>query len=466
MRVQFWGGVQTVTGSQHLLKSGRYRLLLECGLFQGHRAEAERRNRHLPFAANQVNWCAVSHAHIDHIGNLPNLVKSGYSGAVLATRPTCALARLLLRDAAKIQEADIRYLRKKWHARAAGTQSGTEPPREPLYTTADAEAAIARLHGVDYARPQKFGPFTLVFHDAGHILGSALLDIQAEGRRVVFTGDLGRKRMPIVRDPVQVERVDCLIIEATYGNRLHGDYQEVGQRLAATINRVVNRGGRIIIPAFAVERAQELVYHLKLLRQQEMIPEVPVFVDSPLASQVTEVYRQSLTYFDRETQELFSAEYGPFDFPGLRYIEDAEESKRLNTLSEPCIIIAPSGMCEAGRVLHHLKHGIGNPNNLILIVSFQAQHTLGRRIAERQPVVKILGEEYELRAEVEVMEEFSAHADRAGLIEYVKNIKPERLEKVFVVHAEPDAAAAFASSLKELGIREVILPEPGAEYEI
>jgi metallo-beta-lactamase family protein len=232
-------------------------------------------------------------------------------------------------------------------------------------------------------------------------------------------------------------------MEATYGNRQHGPYEDVSRRLSTIVNRVVNRGGRIIIPAFAVERAQEIVYHLKLLREQNAIPDIPVFVDSPLASRVTEVYRNSTAYFDDETQMLIDDAGGPFDFPGLRYIDDAEESKKLNYLTEPCIVISPSGMCEAGRVLHHLKHGIGNPNNLILIVSFQAQHTLGRRIAERQPVVKILGEEYELRAEVEVMDEFSAHADRNGLLEYVKNINPQKLKKVFLVHSELESAEAL-----------------------
>jgi metallo-beta-lactamase family protein len=459
VRVQFWGGVQTVTGSQHILKSGKHQLLLECGLFQGHRQEAEEINRHLPFKATKVNWCAASHAHIDHIGNLPNLVKNGFKGPILMTKPTVALARLLLLDSAKIQESDIRYLNKK--RRASG-----EKPKEPIYTTEDATHAIARLEGVDYAQPRQLGPFTLVFHDAGHILGSALIDIKAEGCRVLFTGDLGRKKMPIIRDPVPVTAVDCLIMEATYGNRQHAPYEDVAQHLATIVNRVVNRGGRIIIPAFAVERAQEIVYHLKLLREQNVIPDIPVFVDSPLASRVTEVFRNNSAYFDAETRNLMDDAGGPFDFPGLRYIDDAEESKKLNYHTEPCIIIAPSGMCEAGRVLHHLKHSIGNPNNLILIVSFQAQHTLGRRIAEHQPVVKILGEEYELRAEVEVMDEFSAHADRNGLLNYVRNINLQKLKKIFLVHAEPEAAEALRAALMEIGVPEVLIPAKGDEYEI
>ncbi len=460
MKLTFWGGVGTVTGSQHILKSGGASLLLECGLFQGHRQEAEEINRHLPFDARLINWCCVSHAHIDHIGNLPNLIKNGYRGPVLMTKPSVALSRLLLLDAAKIQEGDIHYLNKKRRQRG-------EPPKEPIYTTADAEHALTRLQGIGYARREQLGPFTVHFHDAGHILGSALIDIEAENKRILFTGDLGRKKMPIICDPVQVNEVDILIMEATYGNRLHGDYQTVRNRLASIINRVVERGGRIVIPAFAVERAQEIVYNLKILRQENLIPALPVFVDSPLASQVTEIYRNSIAYFDTETQALVNDEHnGPFDFPGLRYVEDVSESKKINQLDQPCIIISPSGMCEAGRVLHHLKHSITDPKNLILIVSFQAQHTLGRRLAEHQPIVKIFGEEFPVRAEVEVMDEFSAHADRNGLLDYVRNMNLERLEQVYLVHAEPEAARALLEPLKELGIPKVIIPEKGREYEI
>ncbi len=455
MKIQFWGGVGTVTGSQHLLKSNKSSLLLECGLFQGHRQEAEEINRHLPFDAKTVDWCVASHAHIDHIGNLPNLIKNGFRGPVLMTKPSVALSRLLLLDSAKIQESDIKYINKKRRERG-------EPLKEPIYTTADAEHALTRLRGIGYARKEKLGPFTLYFHDAGHILGSALIDIEVEHKRVLFTGDLGRKKMPIIRDPVQVGEADILIMEATYGNRLHGDYEGVKKRLAGIVNRVFARGGRIIIPAFAVERAQEIVYNLKILTQEQAIPDIPIFVDSPLASKVTEVYRNSSTYFDEEAKELNS----PFDFEGLHYIEDADESKKLNHLDLPCIIISPSGMCEAGRVLHHLQHAIGDERNLILIVSFQAEHTLGRRLVEGQPVVKIFGEEFEVKAEVEVMDEFSAHADRNGLLNYVENMRIDRLKKVFLVHAEPEAATAMVEPLKALGVPEVIIPRKGDEYEI
>jgi metallo-beta-lactamase family protein len=459
VRIRFCGGTRTVTGSKHLLTSGKQRLLLECGLFQGHRAEAEHTNRSFPFKAREVNWCVISHAHIDHVGNIPNLVKYGFRGPILMTQGTAALSRLLVEDSANIQESDIRYLNKKLREKG-------EPPKEPVYTVKDAEESLKYIEGVPYAKPRRLGPYKVVLHDAGHILGSALVDIEVEGKRVLFTGDLGRKKMPIISDPVQVVEADCLIMEATYGNRKHGDYGEVDTRLAEVVNRVYKRGGRIVIPAFAVERSQEIVYTLNRLRQNDRIPDVPVYVDSPLASRVTEVYRNYPQYYDAEAMEMLNGHQYLFDFPGLRYVETVEESKALNLSKESCIIISASGMCEAGRVLHHLKHSVEDPKNLVLIVSFQAENTLGRRIAERQPLVRIYGEEHPLRAEVEVMDEFSAHADHDALVQYVKAMNVARLKKVFIVHSELDAAEALVEPLKALGVREVVIPQLGEEYEV
>ncbi len=459
MKIRFWGGVRTVTGSKHLLTSGRQKLLLECGLFQGHREEAEHTNRNLPFKAREVNYCVVSHAHIDHVGNVPNLVRRGFRGPMVMTQGTAALARLLLEDSASIQEADIRYLNKKRRERG-------EPPKEPVYTVEDARESVRYIEGVPYARPRKLGNFKVVLHDAGHILGSALVDIEVEGRRVLFTGDLGRRKMPIIRDPIQVQEADYLIMEATYGDRLHGNYEDVGEKLAEVVNRVYARAGRIIIPAFAVERSQEIVYTLNRLRQAGSIPAIPVYVDSPLATRVTEVYRNYPQYYDEEALALLNGSRFLFDFPELRYVETVEESKALNISRESCIIISASGMCEAGRVLHHLKYSIGDERNLVLLVSFQAEHTLGRRLAEGQQVVRIFGEECERRAEVVVMDEFSAHADRKGLLEYVAGMNLLRLKKVFIVHSELVAASAMVEPLKALGIREVLIPELGEEYEL
>jgi metallo-beta-lactamase family protein len=457
--IRFWGGARTVTGSRHLLSFGRQKLLLECGLYQGHRDEAEQRNRHFPFKAGEVDFCVVSHAHIDHCGNIPNLVKRGFAGPVLMTRGTAALARLLLLDSAHIQESDVKYVNKQ--RRVTG-----EPPREPIYTTADAERSLERLQPVAYAKRSKLGKFTVHLHDAGHILGSAVVDLEVGGRRVLFTGDLGRRKMPIIRDPVQVVEADYLVMEATYGNRLHGDYRDVALRLAEVVNRVAARGGRIIIPAFAVERSQEIIYNLNRLRQEDRIPKLPIFVDSPLATSVTEVFRNSPQYYDEEARALLNGHDDLFSFEGLTYVASPEESKALNRLGGPCIIISASGMCEAGRVLHHLKHGIGDERNCVLLVSFQAPNTLGARIAERRARVRIYGEEYDLRAEVVVMDEFSAHADRQGLLDYVGRMNINRLKKVFIVHAEPEAAEAMVEPLRALGVREVHVPETGDEHEL
>jgi metallo-beta-lactamase family protein len=459
MNIKFCGGTRTVTGSKHLFTSGKQRLLLECGLFQGHRAEAEHTNRNLPFKAREINWCVISHAHIDHVGNIPNLVKYGFRGPILMTQGTAALSRLLVEDSAHIQESDIRYLNKKLREKG-------EPPKEPVYTVKDAEESLKYIESMPYAKPRKLGPYKVVLHDAGHILGSALVDLEVEGKRVLFTGDLGRKKMPIINDPVQVVEADYLIMEATYGNRKHGDYRDVDTRLAEIVNRVYSRGGRIVVPAFAVERSQEIVYTLNRLRQNNRIPDVPVYVDSPLASRVTEVYRNYPQYYDAEAMEMLNGHQYLFDFPGLRYVETVEESKALNLSKEPCIIISAAGMCEAGRVLHHLKHSVEDPKNMVLIVSFQAENTLGRRIVERQPVVRVYGEEHPLRAEVEVMDEFSAHADHDALVQYVSAMNVSRLKKVFIVHSELEAAEAMVEPLKALGVREVVIPEIGEEHEL
>jgi metallo-beta-lactamase family protein len=459
VKIRFCGGVRTVTGSKHLLTSGKQELLLECGLFQGHREEAEQTNRNLPFKAREVDYCVISHAHIDHVGNIPNLVKYGYRGPIVMTKGTAALSKLLVMDSAHIQESDIRYVNKKRREKG-------ESPKAPVYTADDARESLKYIEGLSYVKKRKLGNFSVVLHDAGHILGSALVDIEVEGRRVLFTGDLGRRKMPIIRDPVQVAEADFLIIEATYGNRLHGDYRDVDERLASVVNRVHARGGKMIVPAFAVERSQEIVYTLNRLRQNNRIPEIPVYVDSPLASNVTDVYRNYPQYYDDEALAMLNGHQFLFDFPGLKYVESAEESKALNAVGGPCIIISASGMCEAGRVLHHLKHSVADERNLVLIVSFQAENTLGRRIVERQPVVRVFGEEHPLRAEVEVMDEFSAHADRDGLLQYVAGMNLLRLKQVFIVHSELEAAEAMVEPLKAMGAREVHIPELGEEYEI
>jgi len=472
MEIQFLGAAQTVTGSQHLISvpnagsSGRCsRILLECGLFQGKRRESFERNRCLPFDAASVDALILSHAHIDHSGNIPNLVHSGFRGSIYCTFATRDLCSAMLRDSAYIQERDVAYVNKK-RARKG------QPPVEPIYTHADAIASLKHFVSVGYNRPVLVAPgVRCTFLDAGHILGSAvvLLEIE-EGRRqtrLLFSGDLGRQDMPILRDPTPAPPADVLIIESTYGDRLHPPHEEAEQRLRDLIGETYAHGGKVVIPAFAVGRTQEIVYSLHRLVNAHKLPNVPVFVDSPLAVNVTEVFRLHPECYDEELREFVAHNRhpDPFGFGRLRYIRNTEDSKALNDLEGPAVIISASGMCEAGRVQHHLKHNIGDPRNAVLIVSWQAPHTLGRRLVERQKVVKIFGEKFPLQARVETINGYSAHADREGLLGWVKPIAHD-LRHAFVVHGDPDPAAALAGGLRQLGVRDVAVPEQGDVFQI
>jgi len=459
MKIQFIGAVRSVTGSMHLVEVNGFRLLLECGLFQGRRQEAYERNRTLPFDCSTIDAMVLSHAHIDHSGNIPNLVRNGFTGNIYATPATRELCSAMLRDSAYIQEQDAKYV-NKWNKRKG------KPPVTPIYTVADALKSLPHFVGLNYNRPMQIGPgITLRFRDAGHILGSAfvVLDIEEEGRtnRLMFTGDVGRKHLPILRNPEVVENVDYLIIESTYGNREHETPDKAQQTLERVVNETYRDNGKVIIPAFAVGRTQEIVYHLNLLTAERRIPRLPIFVDSPLAVNVTEIFRMHPECFDQEINDFISSGHkDPFGFYGLRYIRYVEDSKELNFLDEPAIIISASGMAEAGRILHHLKNNIENPRNRVLIVGFQAEHTLGRRIVERRPEVKIFGEPYQLRARVEIINGYSAHADKNELHDYVQSIQSERLKNVFLIHGEEEAALAFASDLRQMGGFDVSVPAP------
>jgi len=458
MKIHFLGAIQTVTGSMHMLELNGHRLLLECGMFQGHRAEAFERNRHLPFDATTVDRMILSHAHIDHSGCIPILAKSGYDKDILCTAATRDLCGVMLRDSGHIQEADAEHMTH--HNARKGL-----PPVEPLYTVADAEASMRLFVGLSYHRPVPVLPgVTATFCDAGHILGAAitLLDINEDGRayRLAFTGDLGRRNLPILRDPELPGDIDYLITESTYGNRLHGDITAIEEELRLVVQDTVRRGGKLLIPAFAVGRTQEIVYALHRLVQSGRIPELPVYVDSPLALDATEIFRLHTEVFDDETWEFIRRKEDPFGFHRLTYVRTVEESKRLNELKGPLVIIAASGMCEAGRILHHLKNNIEDPRNTVLIVSWQAPNTLGRRIAEKEPVVRIFGEEYNRRAQVEIINGFSAHADHDELLWWIGAAK-ESLKGVFVVHGEPDAANALADGVRQLGVSRVEVPQPG-----
>jgi metallo-beta-lactamase family protein len=465
MEIHFLGAAQTVTGSQHLISLNGTRILLECGLYQGKRQESFRRNRHLPFDAAAVDVTILSHAHIDHSGNIPNLVRSGFQGPIYCTFATRDLCSAMLRDSAYIQEQDVLYVNKKRARRG-------EPPVEPIYTHADAIASLEHFISVGYGRPIAVAPGArCTFLDAGHILGSALvlLELEEDGRRrrVLFTGDLGRPQLPILRDPAPAPAADVLITESTYGDRLHPAPPEAAARLRQLVTETCSRGGKVVIPAFAVGRTQELVYNLHQLSLERAIPDVPIFVDSPLAVNVTEIFRLHPECYDQELQTFVARDRhpDPFGFDRLRYIRNVEDSKALNDLNGPAVIISASGMCEAGRIQHHLKHTIEDPRNAVLIVSWQAPHTLGRRLVERQKTVRIFGEEIALRARVEVIDGYSAHADRDEILAWVRPILPH-LDRIFVIHGDPKPAAALAAALKQKGARQVAVPTDGARYDL
>jgi metallo-beta-lactamase family protein len=463
LKIKFLGGTKSVTGSMHIIESNGKRILLDCGLFQGRREESNRRNRNFPFDPKSIERVVLSHAHIDHSGNLPGLVKQGYENSIYSTFATRDLCLAMLEDSAYIQEKDAEYLNKR-------KKRKKQPLIEPLYDINDVEKTLSLFRGIGYRK----GFFVcadikLTFHDAGHILGSALsvFDIRENGRnlRLAYIVDLGRKNLPILRDPDMVKDIQVMIIESTYGNRLHEDLSGTEERLARVVNETVQKEGKIIIPAFSLGRTQEVVYCLHKLQNQKKIPPIKIFVDSPLAVDVTDIFRLHPECFDKETNRMIAMDENPFGWKNISYIRDVEESKRLNKMDQPCIIISASGMCEAGRILHHLKNNIEDPKNTILVVGFMAKDTLGRRIVQRQEKVKIFGDQYRLKARVELFDQFSAHADRNELLEYVNNAK-NSLKEVFVVHGEEEQSEALAEGIKDLGIRNVLVPDLGEEVSV
>ncbi|MDW8327385.1 MAG: MBL fold metallo-hydrolase [Anaerolineales bacterium] len=456
MQITFHGAAQTVTGSQHLVEVNGRCILLDCGLYQGQRAEARARNQTFRFDPPKLDAVVLSHAHIDHSGNLPSLAKQGYRGPVYATPATRDLCEHMLRDAARIQESDVEFYNRK------AVQRGDAPDAEALYTEEDAAAALAlfRTHPLD--RPFEVAPGVVcTFREAGHILGSAMvvLDIEEKSRRLrlAFSGDLGRLGLPILNDPVFLQDVDYLIMECTYGRKIHRPPEEAEQEFRALVQATVARGGKIIVPAFAVGRTQEIVYYLNKMIRAGEVPAIPVFVDSPLAVDVSAVFRAHAELFDAETRRLLHENGDAFGFKSLRYTRTVEESKAINDVRGPCVIISPSGMAESGRILHHLKHNIEEPRNTVLIVSWQAPHTLGRRLAERESQVKIFGEWYKLRAQVATINGLSGHAGCDLLLRWAAALKP-RVKNVFLVHGEPEAASALKASLETEGLRGVHAP--------
>jgi len=463
LKIKFLGAAKSVTGSMHILECKEKKILIDCGLFQGRRDESNSKNRNFPFDPRSLERVVLSHAHMDHSGNLPNLVKNGYQNSIYSTFATRDLCVVMLKDSAHIQEKDAEYLNKE------KTRQGL-PSIEPLYDMNDVERSLSLFRGIGYRKGfYVTAEVKLTFFDAGHILGSALsiFDISENGKnvRLAYIVDLGRKNMPILKDPERIDNIDFMIIESTYGNRLHDDLPCTDEKLAKVVNDTISKGGKIIVPAFSLDRTQDIVYCLNRLQDARKIPRIKVFVDSPLSVNVTEIFKLHPECFDEETNQIIASNENPFGLKDIRYITDVEESKKLNHFNEPCIIISASGMCESGRILHHLKNNIEDPKNTIMVVGFMAKDTLGRKIVERQERVKIFGEEYRLRARVEVLDAFSAHADRKELLEYVNQTK-NSLKGVFVVHGEEEQSQALADGIKDLGIQNVIVPDLGQEVTI
>jgi metallo-beta-lactamase family protein len=468
MKLTFWGAAGEVTGSMHLVESGGKRILLDCGLHQGRRKETDWKNRHLPFPGSSIDTVVLSHAHIDHSGNLPTLVKDGFSGPIYTTPATADLCNWMLRDTAYIHEKDAEFLNRRMeHRKSAGLDSG---PVAPLYTMADAERTLPLFRPVSYHDDQRLAPdLSYSPIDVGHILGSSavVLEEAANGSRVrlAFSGDVGRPHVPIIRSAEPLPRVDYLILESTYGARLHKSMDHVIHKLADVVNRTAHRGGRIIVPSFAVGRTQELVLLLHRLADEKHIPNIPIFVDSPLAVNVTDVHRAHPECFNEETRRYLENHEDPFGFSRLRYIREASESKKLNDLHGPFVVISASGMCEQGRILHHLRNSIEDPRNTVLITGFQAQDTLGRKLIEKWPEVKIFGEPMRVRAEISSLDELSAHADYREMLEWIRSAAPF-LRQVFLVHGETQQAESFAQLLESTYNLKVAIPVPGQVFDL
>ncbi len=464
MHIEFSGAAREVTGSCHILRVGsgskRRTILLDCGLFQGKRSESRTKNARLPVPVSEIDAVILSHAHIDHAGRLPYLVAQGYKNTIWATAATRDLCAIMLADSAHIQEKDAEFLAKHRNEFV-----------EPLYRVEDATNTLERMVGMPI---HKWFDVTdgvrAMFTEAGHILGSASIALEvregSEFRRVVFSGDVGRCNLPIIRDPQPPEQgADVILCESTYGNRDHESVEGAREQLAAVVRETAARGGRVLIPAFAVGRTQELVYDLHALRRDGKIPDIPIYIDSPLATDATAVFAMHPEAYDHN-EELVRRTPNLFDFPMVKFTRDVSESKRLNTLHGPMIVIAASGMAESGRILHHLRFGAGDPRNTILVVGFMAEHTLGRRIVERRPVLRIFGDEVPLSAQVEVLNGYSAHADRTELLAWLRSVRQYGVADgranphVYLVHGERDAQDAFAEQLRGDGFT-VSVPSPG-----
>ena len=467
MKLSFYGAAQEVTGSMHMIEVNNQRVLLDCGMYQGRRADTYERNLNLGFEAKSVHAMVLSHAHIDHSGNIPNLVKQGFSGNIWCTPATRNLCTYMLMDSGYIQEKDVQYVNKRRKRKG-------EAPVDPIYTQADVRKSLEGFTSVGLHRTFSVADgVDVTFFEAGHIMGAASVQIDirehATGKkwRLVFSGDIGRDEVSILHAPEAVNNADIVLMESTYGNRLHGPYEAARDRLREVVVETCKRGGKVIIPSFAVGRSQELVYALNQLDAAGEIPDVPVYVDSPLAVNATDVFRLHPEEWNEQVQEFLVDERrrNPFDYGKVQYVRAVEMSKQLNTMNEPAIIISASGMAESGRILHHLKNNIENAKNTVLIVSYQAGHTLGRKLKDGVDPIRIFGDEYALRAHVETIDGYSAHADQQGLLRWASGFDRQRLENLFLVHGEIGPQETLAGELKKQDIGAVTIPGRGQHFE-
>ncbi|MFG0334565.1 MAG: MBL fold metallo-hydrolase RNA specificity domain-containing protein [Maioricimonas sp. JB049] len=465
MKITFLGAAGEVTGSQHLIETRHRRILLDCGMFQGPRAASRRKNEELRCRPKDLDGVVLSHAHIDHCGRIPMLYREGYRGPVFCTDATADIAELMLLDSARIQQEDAKYLSRKLKA--------GHPPVEPLYSEQHVEQALRHVQPLLFEEWHELADdVRLRFHPAGHILGSAISELEIEDddgevKRIVFTGDLGRRDMPLLVDPSTVQGCDVLITESTYGSRVHPPTSDVKQHLADIIGETVRRHGRVIIPAFSLGRTQQIVYFLNQLFNENVLPRIPMYVDSPLATRLTRIFRRYDHTLDEDVQVTLENDEDAFGFETLRYVRTQQESIALNKQAGPFVVISASGMCENGRVVHHLKHSVADERNAILLMGYQAPHTLGRQIAERRPYVKIFDREFPLRARVEQFEGLSAHADVNDFKWWFEAMSADsHIGQAFLVHGEPKSAESLAQILHDLTDEDPVIPGQNETFEV
>ncbi len=460
LAINFHGAARTTTGSMHLVEANGLRLLLDCGLYQGHRKEAFERNRNLPVDPAKLDAVILSHAHIDHSGNLPTLARQGFRGKVICTPATEDLCEIMLRDSAFLQAQDLKFVNKRRRAQGKNLF-------EPLYEEPDVDRILRAFRPEPLGRAVDLGHgVSVTLNDAGHILGSATVLLEArhaggQTHRLLFSGDLGNAGQPIIRDPAPVADADTLVIESTYADRDHPPLEDVMGRLKGFIEDIHQQHAKLIIPAFSVGRTQQILFLLNQLAEQRRVPPTPVFVDSLLATRATAIYARHPECYNQKAAAMLKAGDDPFRFPGLQFTSSVEESMALNDRKGPFVIISASGMCEGGRIVHHLRNNIQNPRNIVLIVGFQAEHTLGRRIVDREPTVRIFGEPVPLEARVHTINALSAHADRHGLMRWFDGIRSPAPRQAFAIHGDEAQTAAMVQLLGEHGARQALAPVPG-----